>query len=117
MTLDRPSGRRPLAVSVDPLPKQAGLGSFGHGVLIRVIDPDALPLPGARARWRALWALTPAEVRLAEAMITCDCDLRAASVALGVSYGTVRTQLASIFLKTGTNGQPQLMRLLARVTG
>lgn len=117
MTIERPSGRRPLAVTVDPLPAQFGLGGLGGGAIVRVVDPEDRPIEGTTDRWRALWGLTPAEARLAEALVACDCDLRAVADLRGVSYATVRTQLSGLFVKTRTRSQPELMRLLTRVPG
>jgi DNA-binding CsgD family transcriptional regulator len=117
LAIERPSGLRPFALIVDPLPAQAGLARFMSGALVRIVDPEMGAPVGAADRWRTLWGLTPAEARLAETMTANGCDLRDAGDRLGVTYATVRTQLAQIFAKTGTNGQPELMRLLARISG
>jgi DNA-binding CsgD family transcriptional regulator len=117
MLVARASGARPYAVLVDPLPDQAQLAAFARGALIRIVDPEAQPLPDAVARWRTLWGLTAAEARAASALVAHEFDLRAAAEASGITYATIRTQLAAIFAKTGTGGQPELMRLLTRVSG
>jgi len=117
MAVERPSGRRPLAVLVDPLPDQSALASFTRGALVRLVDPDAATPPGAVERWQALWALTAAETRAAAALVAHEFDLRAAAQALGIAYPTIRTQLAALFAKTRTRSQPELMRLLTRIGG
>lgn len=59
-----------------------------------------------------LFDLTPAEARLAQSL--SDGALLADIAAKqGVSVATLRTQLRSIFLKTGTTRQPELVRMLS----
>jgi hypothetical protein len=115
MLVERASGARPLAITVDPLPDQAELAAFARGAIVRIVDPEAGPPPDAVARWRALWSLTPAETRAAAALVTHQFDLRAAAEACGITYATMRTQLAALFAKTATGSQPELMRLLTRI--
>lgn len=67
--------------------------------------------PKDDAALRQLYALTPSEARLAERLMAGDTPERAAE-ALGVTVATVRTYLASIFRKTETNRQAELVRLL-----
>ena len=62
----------------------------------------------------ALFDLTPAEARLA-AEVVAGRGMPAAARRLGVGLPTVRTQLASIFRKTGTRSQPALVALLTRL--
>ncbi|PWK38408.1 helix-turn-helix transcriptional regulator [Cupriavidus plantarum] len=63
---------------------------------------------------RDLFALTPAESRLASLMMT-GIGLPEACTQLGVKRETSRTQLKSIFTKTGTGTQAQLAHLLTRI--
>lgn len=63
---------------------------------------------------RALYGLTPAEYRLA--MLLADGYEPAAIAELvGVSRNTLKTQLASIYRKTDTSRQAQLVRLLLQL--
>lgn len=63
---------------------------------------------------RALYGLTPAEYRLA--MLLADGHQPAAIAELvGVSRNTLKTQLASIYRKTDTSRQAQLVRLLLQL--
>lgn len=117
LLVERPSGLRPLALVIDPLPDQVELASFARGAIVRIVDPETPASPAAVARWRALWALTPAETRAAAALVSHGFDLRAAAASLGIRYPTMRTQLAAIYAKTATGSQPELMRLLTRVAG
>ncbi|MEZ0214654.1 MAG: helix-turn-helix transcriptional regulator [Xanthobacteraceae bacterium] len=65
-----------------------------------------------KAALRASFGLTPAEVRLA-AMVACGFDLTDIARRFGVSKGTARAQLKSVFAKTGTNRQADLVAALA----
>lgn len=66
--------------------------------------------------FRDVFKLTPAEVKLAE-KTTCGDDLTTAADELGVALETVRCQLKSIFAKTETNRQSQLIALLNKIAG
>lgn len=62
----------------------------------------------------ALFGLTPAEARLASAMLT-GCAANEYARQAGVGVVTVRSQLHSIFVKTGVRRQAQLVALLSKV--
>ena len=90
------------------------LGPFNSGcALIVVVDLAARPVPPEQ-RLAQMLGLTEAEARLAAALLRGH---RPEDIAAerGVSIATVRTQLRSIFSKTGTRTQSELMRTLARV--
>ena len=57
--------------------------------------------------------LTPAEVRLVVDLVT-GTSLKSSAKALGVSYETVRRQLKSVFHKTGTHRQSELVLTILR---
>lgn len=57
------------------------------------------------------YGLTPAEARLAEDL-TRYGSLKRIAAQSRRSYYTLRSQLRAIFEKTGTNGQPELIRLI-----
>lgn len=59
---------------------------------------------------RHLYGLTPAEYRVA-ALIAQGKSVPQAAAELGVSRNTLKTQLKSIFTKTGTHRQGELVRL------
>jgi DNA-binding CsgD family transcriptional regulator len=60
-----------------------------------------------------VFALTPAEARLADRLLREE-SLEAAAESLGVSIGTARNQLKAAYLKTDTHSQGQLIALIAR---
>jgi len=59
------------------------------------------------------FGLTPAEARLVLRLMAGD-SLRAAAKALDIQYETVRTHLKSIFQKTGTCRQAELVIVVVR---
>lgn len=63
----------------------------------------------------SMFDLTPAEVRLAESLMKGH-DVGRIAAAQRVSITTLRTQLGSIFSKTDTHRQAELVELLMRVT-
>lgn len=62
----------------------------------------------------ALFGLSPAEVRLALAVLR-GCSAGEYARQTGARLATIRSQLHSIFVKTGARRQAQLVALLARV--
>jgi DNA-binding CsgD family transcriptional regulator len=57
--------------------------------------------------------LTPAEARLVVQVVT-GISLKSSAKALGVSYETVRRQVKSVFHKTGTHRQSELVLTVLR---
>ena len=88
------------------------MGSFGlrplvmlffyHPTSAQVIDSDLLT---------AAFGLSHAECRVAS-LLADGMPLKSIAEALGVQYDTIRKQLTSIYQKTATNRQPELVRLL-----
>lgn len=112
--LERRDGT-PLFATVTPLPREhAPLAQLRPAAMIRLVDPAAPPHL-ARFDWRALFGFTPAEARLARALIAGDGNLRDTADTLGIAYATARVQLASLFDKAGVRSQVQLVRLLTRL--
>lgn len=110
MRLALNSDRPGLSVAVSPL---AGMGSWsGRSPVAFVLLSD--PRAASRrpeAMLRELFGLTAAEARVADRLMMGDSSERAAET-LGVSITTVRWHLASLYRKTGTNRQADLVRLL-----
>lgn len=111
--LHRPSLRRALSVLVAPLPVGNAAPFLGPSVgaaLILVADPERTPavLP---EQLRQLYRLTPAEATVALNLSAGDTP-RTIAERLGIARPTVAAHLASIFKKTGTNRQTELVRLI-----
>ncbi|RLQ20710.1 hypothetical protein DWB85_16400 [Seongchinamella sediminis] len=70
---------------------------------------DCVP---SQSRLIETFGVTPAEAKLITHLVD-GLTLTAAAEALGVSRNTARTQLSSIFTKTGVNRQSQLVKLVS----
>lgn len=111
LRLSRASGRPALHVWVTRVPThQDPFSSHGAVAAVFVTDPAASD-PLSHERLHSLYGLTPAESRLAS-LLADGKELRQAAEALEVSLHTVRTQLRSLFAKTDTRRQAELVRLL-----
>jgi DNA-binding CsgD family transcriptional regulator len=107
----RPSGRRPLQLTVSPLRMRVPvLAGAPPRAIVLIADPDARPVPTEEV-WRRLFGLTPAEARLA-ALLASGLRVDECSDALAVSQATVRTHVKRLLHKTGSRTQSDLMRAL-----
>lgn len=106
----RQSGEPDWIVSVGPtqLPTLADQGA--RGVLVHLLDPAARPFCTV-GRLQALFGLSLAEARVAQALLT---GLSTGEIAVRhtVSISTVRTQVERLYAKTATAGRSQLLILL-----
>jgi DNA-binding CsgD family transcriptional regulator len=100
---------RPYQILVVPLGDMRG-----GQVLVTINDPDAETPPDLGAILQKLYGLTPAEARVCLALME---DMTPAEIAEqnNVSRTTVVSQLRSVFSKTDTSRQSQLMRLLQSI--
>lgn len=112
VSLQRPSGRRPLLVQLAPLSDRSPLGQADveAGALVFLTDPEA-ECGLDEGLLERLYRLTPAELRLAHEILRGDA-LPQIAVRLGLSENTIRTQLKGLFAKTQTRRQADLVRLL-----
>ena len=110
----------PLLASVIPViasPNgEGGLGSAGSTsgasdrfALVILQNPDEVAL--GLAHLQLVYGFTAAERKLAEALLHND-TLESYGERTGVSRSTLRSHLAHVFKKTGTNRQTELVRLL-----
>ncbi|QDD65539.1 helix-turn-helix transcriptional regulator [Herbaspirillum seropedicae] len=112
-TVPRQRHSQPLIVSVIPtLMGQTVDISKGEEALALIILQDIARqrLPRG-AILQKIYKLTPAETRLAEALLD-NQTIESYSVLAGISRNTVRTHLANLFAKTGTRRQAELLRIL-----
>lgn len=108
LPIRRPSGRSWI-VKITPVP--SGVFPFGlklPGALVTLTDPDAVVITPAQ---RQAFGLTARETELAEKLVN-GSTLEEAAAQLGISPNTARVHLRSLFAKTGTNRQVDLVRVL-----
>lgn len=114
IVVPRPSGRRAYALLATPLPGTTELSAGRPAVLLHLVDPEShRRLAGVNLR--RLYGLTAAEADLAAGLLH-GLRLEDFAEERGVRLTTVRTQLRALFEKTDTNRQPELVRLLTRLT-
>lgn len=82
-------------------------------VVVIFIDPDIGPRP-PQSNLQSAFRLTEAEARLAAQLATGE-SLEIVAERLGIAKETSRSQLKSIFAKTGTHRQSELVAILAKV--
>ncbi len=114
ISLARPSGRTPFLIDIAPL--NDSHAEIEHGLnaaLISVIDPTHIPTLRIE-KFTALYDLTTAEAEVCALLVQ---GLRQAEIAEArdTSPVTTKNQIASIFAKTGTRRQADLIRLVIRV--
>jgi len=112
LAFGRPSGRRPLMAFVAPLTRRLDFFSNSQPPVAMVIvsDPERVPVPDAEAL-RGLFGLTSGEAALTR-LVAQGVTLEDAAVRLGLRVETVRTLLKTIFEKTDTHRQADLVRLV-----
>lgn len=111
MMIARGGLKRSLQVLVLPLRTRAvRIGNDVPVTAVFISDPDRELVSEARI-FAELFRLTPAESRLAR-ILAAGGSLKEASEQLNVAESTVKSQLKSIFAKTDTSRQSQLVRLV-----
>ena len=110
LRIRRPVGRRPLTALVTALRGNSAPQNGGVVVAVLVNDPEDTPALDAQML-RAWYDLTPAEARVA-VLLASGLNLDAIVKRLGIGTNTARTHLKSIFAKTDTRRQGDLVRLL-----
>lgn len=109
------ASKKPLQLIVAPCRSDDFVMPGRAVAIVFMNDPDEKPAPPVEVL-RALFNLTPAESRLAISLL--DGNSLSESADLNkVGQETVRSQIKSIFQKTGTGRQGELIRLLSGITG
>ncbi|HIJ49334.1 MAG: helix-turn-helix transcriptional regulator [Gammaproteobacteria bacterium] len=109
--LERDGSKKPLQVRINALGESSGqvfVGEFRQMAVIYVTDPDR-PQETHSELLQRLFGLTPTEAKLT-AQLVLGHSLDEASEILGVAKSTSRTHLLSIFSKTSTNRQADLIK-------
>jgi DNA-binding CsgD family transcriptional regulator len=107
----RPSGRRPLQLTVSRLPSRAGtLGIPAACAVVFVIDPERVREADPELL-RRLYGLTRMEAEIARLLLQ-DKNVREIADRLGIRQNSVRFHLKHLFVKTETRRQSELVSLL-----
>ena len=116
MAVPTPFRRLPLSLTVAPLRSERfGMFLSTLTAIVCVTDLESgASMP--EQTLRNLFGLTAAEARVAVAFFE-GCTSKEAAENLGLSFHTVRVQLARIFEKTQTNRQADLVRLMMNAVG
>ena len=113
VSIHRPSGKRPYTVVVGPTHCDfLAFGSVKAAAIAFVTDPESIATTDNDFLGQ-FYGLTKAESRLVNLM-EAGRSLKEAAELNHVSYETVRSQLRTIFSKTGVRRQAELIRLLSR---
>ena len=114
VAIDRPSGLPAYSLLISTLwgnHLRFKLGSLDEPLaVIFITDPDK-PQEAPAELLQRLFGLTPAEAKLLERLVEGE-SLKNSAILLDISHNTARSQLRSIFEKTGTNRQAALIRLV-----
>jgi len=110
LTLSDRHRQRTLRVTVLPVPRPHPSMSREPGCMLVMVDLNALGTPSVE-RVMKLLQLTTAEARLA-CELCKGISLREAAAALGLSINTCKTQLKSIYARTGCRSHVDLVKAL-----
>lgn len=109
-------GRRPLVVETMPARGLFADALYQARALVMVTDLDAAARQPSTERIRSVLDVTRAEARLLSCL-SAGVDLTAAAAALGISPHTARSQIKSLFAKTDTHRQAELVSIAQRIGG
>ncbi|MBN8462746.1 MAG: hypothetical protein J0M01_08015 [Dechloromonas sp.] len=116
MPIPEYSGNAPIMLSILPISSQADWPNpLREIVAIGFLTTNAPSVAIDSQILKALYRLSPAEIRVVEGLCA-DQTLTEIASNFQLSVQTVRDQLKSIFSKTGTRRQSQLVRLLTTLS-
>ena len=112
LRVDRPSGLAPYVLRLSALPGHNEFGRDGTMPRAIVFLNDSAESPRIEPELlMELYRLSPAEARLAVTLSEGD-ELAEAAQRHGISLNTAKSQLQSIYAKTGTDNRARLTKLL-----
>lgn len=112
MRANRPSGRQAYVIGISPLSGRGNGLTPSSGILVTVTDPDQRDALQIDPQSLRSLGLTAAEARLAVRLAAGE-PVHAIADELGITLGTARSHLKSIFMKTNTHRQGELIVLLS----
>ena len=112
LRLPRPSGKRPYTLLVTPVPAHAAEQLAGVNMVVFIFDPEDKAVNAVKL-FVSAYDLTPAEATLAHELAR-GTTLDEYAAQRGVTRNTAKWHLQSIFEKTETSRQTELVSLLLR---
>ena len=112
--IPRPSGATPYALMVSTLwgsHLRFDLGLLDDPIAVLFLSDPQRPQEAPAELLQRLYGLTPAEARVLEALVAGH-NLKGAAAGLGIAYETVRSHMKSIFDKTNTRRQIDVVKLV-----
>jgi DNA-binding CsgD family transcriptional regulator len=116
LRLSRASSSRPYEVMVVPVTQGRRWPARRRRTALVFISDSRISFVSSAQLVHDLYGLTAAETRLALLLLSGQTIKEAVAV-LGISRNTAHSQLGSIFRKTGTSSQAELVRVLLRGPG
>ncbi|MFK8049782.1 MAG: helix-turn-helix transcriptional regulator [Halioglobus sp.] len=112
ISVDRTSSETKWDVHIRVVEKKDVVFGEGGPELVLLIQGSVREGAPSQSRLIEMFSVTPAEAKLIAHLVD-GLTLTAAAETLGISRNTARTQLSSIFTKTGVNRQVQLVKLVS----
>lgn len=113
--LARPSGRRPLQVTVAPPPPREEIRGLRRScAVVFVVDPEATPEPDVALLART-YGFTRAESEIVR-LVLLGQSIQEITGSLDLTAHTVRSYFKQLFAKTGTHRQAEFVRLMMMST-
>ena len=113
LLVPRPSRQASYQMVLRPVGRASATSAASAWWSIAISDPDHIPAHSLRMIAR-LYGLTAAETRLAQHLML-GATVNEVATATGVSVCTIRSQLRSLLIKTGSRRQAELVRILSAV--
>jgi DNA-binding CsgD family transcriptional regulator len=117
LMVERPSGETPYTLIASPLDEA---NHFAHlaglpAVALLILDPAQCQPKDSLATFARAYQLTPAEIRVMQLLLQ-DQSPKQIAGQLNLSIHTVRSQLSSIYAKTDTQNQRELIARFMRAS-
>ena len=112
--IPRPSGATPYALMVSTLwgsHLRFDLGLLDDPIAVLFLSDPQRPQEAPAELLQRLYGLTPAEARVLEALVAGH-NLKGTAAGLGIAYETARSHMKSIFDKTNTRRQIDVVKLV-----
>jgi DNA-binding CsgD family transcriptional regulator len=109
-------GRGKLLLTALPLTQNAHQLARDQAKVVIFVDDPAAKLSAGNGIFTVLFGFTPAECRVAEALLAGESP-KVIADRFAITENTVRTQIRSLYDKTSTRGMAALIGLLTRLSG